>query len=165
MSTTKLNFWLDVIIGIAFVLALISGLAARPIHGPMGFHVFIGLIMSIGVALHLVLHRKWIAAAMRPGKKPRRLTVDVWLNVLLGVAYAVTLISGLRGHRNPSAIDPLHVAAATSMTIILLVHLARHWKWIVNTGKRYLAPSQTASRPAGSATDASAGTQSKIVER
>ncbi len=137
MNATKLNFWLDVFLGVAFMLALLSGLMAQPVHEKMEFHFFAGISVSIGVVTHLVLHRKWIATAVRPGKKTGQLTVNAWLNQLLGVTYLLTPISGLYGHRNPFDIDPLHVAAATSMTIILLVHLARHRKWIVTMARRY----------------------------
>jgi hypothetical protein len=136
MSTSKLNFWLDGIIGVAFVLAMVSGLMARPVHGKIEFHIFTSVVMVVGVAVHLLLHRKWIAAALRPGQKPGSLTINTWLNVLLGVSCALTLISGLGGHR-AFGNDPLHVSAAISMTIILLVHLAYHWRWVVTTARRY----------------------------
>jgi hypothetical protein len=136
MNTTKLNLCVDALIGVAFVLTLTSGLTTQPVHGKMEFHILIGSIMMIGVAVHLILHRKWIAAAIRPGKKPAALTVNIWLNVLLGASGALTFVSGLGGHRVPGN-DPFHAAAAVSMTIILLVHLARHRKWIVTAARRY----------------------------
>lgn len=137
MNTTKLNFWFDALIGVAFTLALMSGLTARPVHGKIEFHIFVSIAMLVGVVAHLILHRKWIAAALRSGEKPGQLTINIWLNVLLGVTYVLTLISGLHGHLDPFNGDPTHVLAAVSMTSILLIHLARHWKWVVTTAKRY----------------------------
>lgn len=136
VNTTKLNFWVDSVIGIAFVLSLSSGLVSRPIHGEMEFHVFTSLTMVIGVAIHLVLHRKWIAAAVRPGRKPTTLTANLWLNVLLGASCCVAFISGVSGHHAPGS-STLHAAAAISMIVVLLVHLLRHWKWIAMTAQRY----------------------------
>lgn len=135
MSTTHLNFWLDASIGVAFALAVVSGPMARPVHGEIEFHAFTSIGMVIGVAVHLLLHRKWIAAATRPGQKPGSLTVNLWLNTLLGTSCALAFITGLSGHRGFGN-GLLHVAAAISMTIILLVHLKRHWKWIMITARR-----------------------------
>jgi hypothetical protein len=137
MSATKLNFGLDVIIGVAFALALLSGLAAWPVHGKMEFHVFASISMSIGIVIHLVLHRKWMAAASRSSEKSGQLKTSLWLNRLLVISWLWVLLSGLHSHFDPLSGAPTHTWAAASMTGILLVHLARHWKWVVVTAKRY----------------------------
>jgi hypothetical protein len=137
MNTTKLNFWIDVIIGVAFMLALLSGRTAQSIHGKMAFHLFISLGLSIGIVIHLILHRKWMAAAGRSSEKSGQLKLNLWLNRLLAVTWLWTLLSGLHGHLDPINGAPTHALAAASMTGILLVHLARHWKWVVTATKRY----------------------------
>jgi hypothetical protein len=141
MNTTKLNFWLDVIIGIAFTLALLSGLTTQAGRGASEFHIFAGLSLSIGVVTHLVLHRKWLAAASRSSEKSGQMKLSLWLNRLLGLSWLWALLSGLHGHLNSFNGAPTHVLAAASMTSILLIHLARHWKWVVMTAKRYLGQS------------------------
>ncbi len=137
MSTTKLNFGLDVVIGMAFALALTSGLTAQSAHGKMEFHVFVSLGLSIGIMIHLSLHRKWLAAASRSSEKSGQLKLRLWLNRLLGLSWLWALLSGLHGHLDPINGDPSHVLAAASMTSILLIHLVRHWKWVVTTMRRY----------------------------
>lgn len=136
MSPTKLNFGLDAIIGIAFALALISGLMEQPVHGRMEFHHFASFGLSIGIVIHLVLHRKWIAAS-RSSEKSGQLKLSLWLNRLLALSWLWALISGLHSHRDLSSDASTHAWAAASMTGILLVHLARHWKWVVVTMRRY----------------------------
>ncbi len=135
MNTTKLNFWVDSVIGIAFVLSLSSGFMASPVHGQMEFHVFVSLSMMLGAVVHLVLHRKWITAAIRPGKTPPALTINFWLNVLLGMSLVATFITGLGGHHALGR-NPLHALAALSICLILIVHLLRHWKWITNAARK-----------------------------
>jgi len=137
MNTTKLNFRVDVIIGIAFALALASGLTAQSVHGRIELHIFASLSLSIGNVFHLVLHRKWLAAASRSSEKSGQLKLSLWLNRLLAVSWLWALISGLHGHFDLLSGAPAHAWAAASMAGILLVHLARHWKWVVLTAKRY----------------------------
>ena len=78
MNKAKLNYWVDVSIGIAFVLSAVSGLVfllpASPDSGlnagVLGInyqvwdqvHTWGSLVMIAGVAMHLVLHWKWIIA-------------------------------------------------------------------------------------------------------
>jgi hypothetical protein len=134
---TKLNFRIDLIIGAAFALALVSGLAAQPRHGAIEFHTFVGLGLSLGIMIHLSLHRKWMAAASRSSEKSGRMKWSLWLNRLLVLSWLWALLSGLYGHLNPHGDTPTHVLAAASMTLILVVHFVRHWKWVTVTTKRY----------------------------
>jgi hypothetical protein len=137
MNTTKLNFWLDIIIGSAFALALTSGLMAHSAQERIELHTFAGIVMSIGAVIHLVLHRKWMTAAAHASEKSGQMKLSLWLNRLLGLSWLWALLSGLHGHLDPGNSAPTHALAAASMTGILLVHLARHWKWVVVTAKRY----------------------------
>jgi hypothetical protein len=90
VNRAKLNYWVDVSIGIAFVLGAVSGLVfllpANPDSGlnsgVLGVsyqvwdqvHTWSSLVMIAGVAMHLVLHWKWIIAMtkrMLPKMKQR----------------------------------------------------------------------------------------------
>ncbi len=137
MSATKINFGLDIIIGAAFVLALMSGLTAESIHSRMEFHTFASLLMSIGIVMHLSLHRKWLAATSHLSEKSEQMKTSLRLNRLLGISWLWALLSGWHNHLDPIHGGPLHILAAVSMISILLIHLARHWKWVVTTTKRY----------------------------
>lgn len=72
MERPKLNYWIDVGLAITFLLAFITGIIKWPalnLHKIlMNFqiisfiHDWAGLIMSILVFIHLILHWNWIKA-------------------------------------------------------------------------------------------------------
>ena len=84
----RVNFWVDLVIACAFVVVAVSGvvlLAAGPAGGYRGgrnpaaardllflsrtvwrdLHDWSGIAMVAGVAVHLLLHAKWIACMAR----------------------------------------------------------------------------------------------------
>jgi hypothetical protein len=73
MSKTKINYWVDLVIALAFVFSAVSGIIFLfPISGStvLGIsyniwdqiHTWGSLLMIVGVLAHLVLHWKWIVA-------------------------------------------------------------------------------------------------------
>jgi cytochrome b subunit of formate dehydrogenase len=87
MSKTKLNYWLDAVIALAFVLSVLSGVVFL-FAGSGGYqggrnpgfqteilgvsrwvwsdlHTWVSLVMIAGVAIHLVLHWEWIVCMTR----------------------------------------------------------------------------------------------------
>jgi len=89
MKRAKLNYWVDVLMGVAFVISAVSGLVFLL---PVGFlsvdvtrtlgvsnglwdllHLWGSLAMIAGVGGHLLLHTKWIVAMTKkllmPGKR------------------------------------------------------------------------------------------------
>jgi hypothetical protein len=96
MSKARLNYWLDVVIGLAFVVAALTGVAFL-LMGSGGYqggrnpgfqtellgiqrtawsdlHTLSSLVMMAGVAVHLALHARWIACvtdALFQRRQPR----------------------------------------------------------------------------------------------
>ncbi|MFN2108540.1 MAG: DUF4405 domain-containing protein [Anaerolineae bacterium] len=87
MNKTKLNYWVDVMIAVAFVISAITGLAFL-VMGSGGYqggrnsqflttflgleraqwsdlHTLGSLVMISGVFMHLVLHWNWIVCVTR----------------------------------------------------------------------------------------------------
>ncbi len=73
MNKTKLNYWIDLVIALAFILSAISGIVFLfPFSGSTALgityilwndiHTWSSLLMIVGVFAHLVLHWKWIVA-------------------------------------------------------------------------------------------------------
>ena len=90
MNRTKVNYWIDVVIAISFVMSAASGIAfLLPVTGAtvLGIsylawtqiHTWGSLAMLAGVLAHLVLHWKWIVAMTKktflPGTVPARTSV------------------------------------------------------------------------------------------
>ena len=79
MEKVKINYWVDFIIGIAFLVCTVSGLvfliplewlnhSAGTLPTVLGLdymlwdtlHTWSGILMALGVFTHLVLHFKWM---------------------------------------------------------------------------------------------------------
>ncbi|MCJ7552111.1 MAG: DUF4405 domain-containing protein [Anaerolineae bacterium] len=88
MKRAKLNYWIDVLMGVAFVISAVSGLVLLL---PLGFlssdvtrtlgvsnslwdllHLWGSLAMITGVGGHLLLHTKWIVAMTKKLLVPRK---------------------------------------------------------------------------------------------
>lgn len=84
MNKTKLNYWVDVVIGIAGVMSAVSGLVfllpANPASGIMGIslrgwntiHTWSSLAAIAGVGVHLTLHWKWVTVVTRQMLRPKK---------------------------------------------------------------------------------------------
>jgi cytochrome b subunit of formate dehydrogenase len=114
-------------------------------------HSAAGALMLIGSAVHIASHWEWITAVVIPS--PRKLAkrvrakrgIDIWLFVF-AILCSVTGVMALlmQGFLpNPfvfslRAWSGLHRLTGMMMFLIMLVHLAQHWKWIVSTTQRRL---------------------------
>ena len=87
MSKTKLNYWLDAVVALAFILSALSGVVflfagsggyqggrnpgfqteilgiSRAIWSDL--HTWVSLVVIAGVVIHLVLHWEWIVCLTR----------------------------------------------------------------------------------------------------
>ena len=88
MNKAKLNYWIDLVIALAFVFSAISGIvflfpvaeSGRALGVTYGvwdqIHIWGSLLMIAGVLAHLVLHWKWMVAMTKktflPQRKPVR---------------------------------------------------------------------------------------------
>jgi len=159
-SPVKVNYLVDLAIFIAFLLAL------DPHSTGMAIHEWLGLAFGAAIVTHLLLHWKWLVASTRRlfGKLPWSTRVNYVLNTLLFVAMTVIMLSGIMmsevalpalGIQLPGggAWHQLHALASDAALFLLGLHVALHWKWIVNATKRYVisplvAPIKRLRRPA-----------------
>lgn len=131
---------------------------ARPAWVMM--HAVAGLAMLAGSGLHLFWHWDWIKAAFKRtnrGKRSmrRNRAVDICLFGLLILTSLsgvfVWPMSGNLSEGNPlgdntllgiayHAWKSLHAWSGMLMFIVIIVHLALHWHWIVSMTPSYLIP-------------------------
>lgn len=113
-------------------------------------HEWLGLAFGAGIITHLLLHWKWIVNVARRffRRLPGQVRINSGLNGLLFVSMTLIIFSGLMiskvvlrpfglGDSHAAIWRWLHTTATEVVVIIVGLHVALHWKWIMNTIKRY----------------------------
>ena len=90
-NPVKVNFLVDLVIFIAFLIAL------DPRGTGLAIHEWLGIAFGASVVAHLLLHWKWILASTRRflGRLPRATRLNYLLNTLLFITMTVIVYSGL----------------------------------------------------------------------
>jgi hypothetical protein len=140
------NLVLDVVIGVAFLVA-----ANPPVVG-LAIHEWFGLVFGAAVIAHLVLHWEWMVAATRRVFAGRGggLRLNYIVDAFLFVALTAAVLSGVMISRSvltslglPS--QPargwrgIHSLAANASIAAMGVHLGLHWNWIALNVSRLVA--------------------------
>jgi hypothetical protein len=151
----KTNLYVDIAILVGFLVAY------EPALTGVAVHEWLSLAFASAVILHLLLHWDWVVQVTL--KFFRKLFHTSRLNYVLNLAllidFVMIMLSGLLISRSvlPAlglqvASNPawrfLHSSAADFSLLLLGLHLALHWKWILSTTKRYLfSPRKRAAQP------------------
>ncbi len=151
MSSNQLNWWIDVA---AFGLFF---LVAAPQSTGIPLHEWLGYVFFAVFIVHVAVHWPWIVdISKRLFKKlPGETRFNYLLNLLFYGMMILATISGtliseaaLPALGIQMVIDPfwttLHELSANLSLLLLAVHLAMHWRWIVNAFNRYVLRKQTA---------------------
>lgn len=114
-------------------------------------HEFVGFLVIIPLIVHLIMDWRWIVNITKRlfKKVPAETRFNYFLDWLLFFLFVVATFTGvliseaaLPAFGINLVIDPfwsqLHDMSANLMTIVLGVHLAMHWKWIVTNVKKYI---------------------------
>ncbi len=144
-SQTSTKLWVDILIFIIFLIAMephLSGLA---------IHEWLTLSVLAAMTVHLLLSWDWITEISRRffGKLSAQNRINYILNWLLFIDGTLLMISGIliseialpvMGIQLPQgfAWRRLHDMSANFGLILLGLHTALHWSWIVNTVNRYM---------------------------
>ena len=144
-NPTKVNLFLDAAIFVAFLLALDPRLTGIAIHE------WLGLAGAAAVVVHLLLHWEWIVGVTRRflGRTSGAARLNYVVDVLFFIDLVVISLSGLMVSQ---ALLPLlglaapggafwlvaHALSADLAVVLVAVHAALHWKWIVNAVQRYV---------------------------
>lgn len=144
-SSTQIRVWVNLVFFIVMVIVLAPQATGIPVHEWASFVVIIPFFV------HLTMDWKWIVnITTRIFKSiPGETRFNYILNWLLFLLFVIATFTGvliseavlpLLGIH--MVIDPfwseLHAASSNLMTIVLGVHLAMHWKWIVTNVKKYI---------------------------
>ena len=144
-SQTKIKLWLDIIIFIAFLVAM------EPHSSGLAIHEWLTLSMIAALIVHLLLSWDWISEITHRflGKLGGQGRINYLLNWLLFIDGTLLVVSGVMiseialpalGIKLPMgfAWRGLHDMSANFALVLLGVHTALHWGWIVKTFGKYL---------------------------
>ncbi len=144
-NSTKINMALDGTLLLAFLFAMDPHTTGKVIHE------WLSIAFCVAIIVHLLLHWEWVVAVTRRffSKTVKPARVNYLLNILLFISMTVVFFSGIM---MSEVILPmlgieaqhnffwrwLHSFSADSILVVIGLHLALHWKWIVNTTRRYV---------------------------
>jgi hypothetical protein len=144
-QSTRLNLWIDLGLFAAIMVAL------APNFTGLSVHEWLGIGLGAGLAVHLLLHWRWLTAVLRRffGPLPAAARLNLLLNTALFIDMVIIIFTGLLISREALPLlglsldggrhwSGLHKLAADLSLALAGLHVAVHWKWILNAGKRYL---------------------------
>lgn len=144
-SQTRLKLMIDIAIFIGFLITM------DPRSSGLTVHEWLATSLIAGLVVHLLLNWDWIVQITRRfiDRVNSQTRVNYLLNRLLFIDGTVIMISGFMiseslvpalGIQLPHnfAWRSLHDLSANLFLILLGLHTALHWSWIVNAFKRYI---------------------------
>ena len=145
LARTRLDFWLDALLLVGYTLAYSLGFTG------IADHEWIGIGLGVVLLVHLTLHWDWVVRTtgklLRPGGRER----FIWLvNLLLLVTMTLCIASGILISEvalpelgiTPAAAPfwrQMHDTTATLTLILVPIHAALRWRWIVGVARRLFA--------------------------
>lgn len=143
--SAKTNLWVDTAILVAFLVAF------EPMLTGIAIHEWLSLALAATVIIHLLLHWDWIikVGVQFFRKLFHSSRLNFVINLVLFAAYILVMLSGILISRSVLSVlgiqieatpawRTLHSWSADLSLILTGLHFALHWKWIVNTIKRYV---------------------------
>jgi len=144
-SQTKTKLWIDITIFIGFLIAM------DPRSSGIAIHEWLATSMIAALVVHLLLSWDWIVQITGRffGRVNSQSRINYILNWLLFIDGALIMLSGFLisesllpflGITLPQNFvwRRLHDMSANFFLLILGLHTALHWGWIVETFKRYI---------------------------
>jgi hypothetical protein len=130
ISRSGLNFIVDSVAGLAFILSVFSG---RSYY----VHIVAGTAMTAAIIVHLGLHWNWLVDCSRKllvgsmsGR--RRMKVNYTLDLFIAAMFAISMASGFGLlFSNTTVISKTHGLSSWMFVLGSAVHVVLHWKWIV----------------------------------
>jgi cytochrome b subunit of formate dehydrogenase len=146
-------------------------------HTWSDLHTWTGVLMVAAAAIHFAIHWQWVkrmskrtVEALRPGgaKLSRGARINVAVDLVIALSFLVCALSGIyflfapeggfQGGNNPgwdpgllfarTTWDLLHTWSGVVMIVAAVVHLAIHWRWVVNVTARFFLSLRPQHEPA-----------------
>jgi Domain of unknown function (DUF4405) len=152
----RFDFWLDVVLLIAFTLDFnleFTGIAA---------HEWLGAAFTVALVVHLVSHWEWVVKTTGklrqkyPNKEKLRWAVDLTVLILMTWTMASGFIISVRAlpalgftGSTEGFFRNLHSFGADVSVIAIAFHVALSWAWIKSVGRRILRRNATAPLTSG----------------
>lgn len=143
--STKTNLILDSTIFIAFLAV------ANPSLTGMTIHEWLALAFAAAIVIHLLLHWKWLVAITKKffNKLFHQSRLNYIVDALFFITMTASMFSGLLISKSILATlgiqlnvsrewKTIHTLASDAALILLAVHFALHFNWVVSSLKRYL---------------------------
>ncbi len=144
-NMTKVNLWFDLAILVAAVMAPALRLTGLAIHE------WLGIVLGVAIIGHLLLHWQWIVAITKRffGPTTWGARLNYVVNALFFIGMTLIIFTGLMiskvalpslGIQLPNGMvwKQLHTLAGDFMVFVLALHVALHWKWILNAANRFM---------------------------
>lgn len=139
----KTNLFIETGLLVAFLLS------ASPRYTGTLIHEWLGVALAVALIVHILLHWNWIVSV------GARYLKNLWhvsrlqffVDTLIFVTFIVLITTGLMMSKNvlvglgiqvaraSRSVKTIHSTASNMAVILTGVHVALHWKWIVNTFK------------------------------
>jgi hypothetical protein len=146
VNLNKINLFLDIAIVLLFVVQM-----EEPFVGLYN-HERLGLMLGAVFAVHITLHWRWVVGVTKqffqnlfPINKARLkyalnliLLIDMAVCIISGILISRTLGLNLVSEQQFNLIGLLHVLTARLSLLIVGLHIASSWEWVVVNAKKYL---------------------------
>jgi hypothetical protein len=144
-SRNKTNMIVDSTIFLAFLVAM------APHFSGMAVHEWLGIAFGAAITTHLLLHWQWIVEVTKRffSKAQWSARINYILNALLFIDITLIIFSGLMISEvalpfvgielaQSRSWRGLHGTTADLFMVLVGLHVALHWQWIVNMFKRFV---------------------------
>jgi hypothetical protein len=145
LARTRLDFWLDALLLVAYTLAYSLGFTGLAVHE------WLGIALGVVLLVHLTLHWDWVIRTTQKLLRRNGRERFIWLvNLLLLVCMTLCIASGILisevalpalGITVPASSfwRQVHDTTATLTLILVPIHAALRWRWIVGMVRRFAA--------------------------
>lgn len=153
-NLNKVNLVVDTLLLIAFLVAM------APRFSGVAIHEWLSIALGGVILLHLLLHWQWLVQVTQRffGATPLYARVNYLLNLSLFICMTVVTLSGLMISivalplvgilpYDDGAWHSLHIQSANVAVVLVGLHLALHWQWVMDALRRYVRLSSAPKPP------------------